>query len=106
MGKRIAFIVVICILVTMVSSILTNSSYFFGFDSLLDLFSEAPAVNIRPILDTFYEFDTGILANIPIIGGAIRFLSNTAQVIVTLFSALLQCLIYLLYLVGSIFAVA
>ena len=106
MGKRIAFIVVVCILITMVSSILTNTQYFFGFQSLLDLFAEAPAINIRPILDTFYEFNSGILANIPVLGGAIRFLSNTAQVIVTFFAALLQCLIYLLYFVGNIFAAA
>lgn len=106
MGKRIAFIVVICILITMISSILTNSDYFFGFHSLIDLFANAPQINIRPILDTFYQFNTGILANIPIIGGAIRFLSNTAQVIVTFFAALMQCLLYILYFIGSIFAAA
>ena len=106
MGKRIAFIVVICILITMISSILTSSSYFFGFKSLIDLFSNAPQIDISPILDTFYQFNTGILANIPVIGGAIKFLSTTAQVIVTFFAALLQCLLYLLYFIGTIFAVA
>lgn len=106
MGKRIAFIVIICILITMVSSILTNSNYFFGFQSLLDLFARAPQINVKPILDTFYTFNTGILANIPIIGGAIRFLSNTAQVIVTFFAAIIQCLLYLFYMLGTIFAAA